>query len=503
MSQLKFSLNTFVQKHKTSPNVFETTPFSSYTPLERHKKRQLYEKRDEQRQLRKEECRKQEEELIKKNKDAWLNKKIPTLQEAYPCFLGIVKGLPVSVHFHFVSCKATFLGRYNYVKEKEKQHAIVCSIIKPNFFQHEMDQLTEWFQTEQRCIFAFRRLAQCWLYKKYRTRMLNTEDPVTMAKPTVPVYVYDSSKKGTYIFEASCIKKLIETDLTYSEWLFPESKHPKNPFTNMEFTECQKLSLLSSLRKLGFGSWLFEAYRTLKWNLNKFKLHHAISIKLLGLKELIENPLSRDSKDYLIEFIEDQYEYHKGSRGLPPTLTVLLWGVNNKTTSSYIEKWYKLFEKQFRHSILTGGVQSDYDEDIQDEIYKQSYLLLTNKELYNQIKDAYLEKNHVNRRMPQLTRFPPTLERFQILSRRELFIESDTESEEEQETKETQETQETQEESTAEENPILEQESNRTVINLPNGEIRIIYSMNTDLWTLRVGNPSSKIEDGSEAKPNT
>jgi hypothetical protein len=490
MPQLQFSLNTFVEKHKTSPNVFETTSFSSYTPLERHKKRQMYEKRESQCQLRKEERRKQQEELIKKNKEAWLNKKIPTLQEAYPCFLGIVKGLPVSVHFHFVSCRATFLGRYNYVKEKEKQHAIVCSIIKPNFFQDEMDRLKEWFQKEQRYKSAFRRLAQCWLYKKYRTRMLNTEDPVTMTKPTVPVYVYDSSKKGMYVFEASCIKKLIETDLAYSEWLFPESKHPKNPFTNMEFTECQKLSLLTSLRKIGFVSWMFEAYKTLKWNLDTFKLHHAISIKLLGLKELIENPLSRDSKDYLIEFIEDQYEYHKGSRGLPPTLTVLLWGVNNKTTSSYIEKWYKLFEKQFRHSILTGGVQSDYDEDIQDEIYKQSYLLLTNKELYNQIKDAYLEKNHVNRRM---TQFPANFERFQILSRRELFIESDNESEEEQK----------QEESTTGENPILEQESNRTVINLPNGEIRIIYSMNTDLWTLRVGNPSSKVEDGSEAKPNT
>ena len=514
MSQLKFSLNTFVQTNIVKPNVFQTTPFSSYTPLERHKKRQQYEKREKQRKARQDECMKQQEEIIKKNKEAWLNKKIPTLQEAYPCFLGIVKELPVSVHLHFISCKATFLGRYNYVKEKETQHTIVCSIIKPNFFQHEMDQLREWFQTEQRCRFAFRRLAQCWLYKKYRTRMLNTEDPVTMAKPTVPVYIYDSSKKGMYVFEASCIKKLIETDLAYSEWLFPESKHPKNPFTNMEFTESQKLSLLTSLRKVGFGSWMFEAYKTLKWDLDTFKLHHAISIKLLGLKELIQNPLSRDSKDYLIEFIEDQYDYHKGSKGLPYTLTVLIWGVNNKTSTPYIQKWYKLFEKQFRHSILTGGVQTDYDEDIQDEIYKQSYLLLTNREMYNEIKDAYLEKTNVNKRQSQLTRFPATFERFHLVTRRELFIESDTESEEEQNQEEqeeqkqeeqdehNQEEQEEQKESTGE-NPILEQESSRTVINLPNGEIRIIYSMNTDLWTLRVGNPSSKVEDASETKPNT
>jgi len=498
MSQLNFSLNTFVQKNTLNPIIFQSKPFSSYTPLERHKKRQMYQKREKQQQIRNEERRKKEEETMKKNKEAWLNKKIPTLQEAYPCFLGIVKDIPVSAHLHFASCKSTFLGRYNYLKEKEKQHIIVCSIIKPKFFQHEMDQLTEWFQKEQRCKFAFRKLVQHWLYRKYRTRMLNTEDPVTMTVPTVPVYVYDSSKKGMYVFEASCIKKLIETELTYSEWLFPESKHPKNPFTNLEFTECQKLSLLSSLRKLEFGSWMFEAYKNLKWNLNKFKLHHAISIKLLGLKELMNNPLSRESKDYLIEFIEDQYDYHKGSRGLPYTLTVLIWGVNNKTSTPYIQTWYTLFEKQFRHSILTGGVQTDDDEDIQDEIYKLSYLLLTNKEMYNEIKNAYLEKNNENKRSSQLMRFPTTFERFEIVTRRELFIESDTESEESEESEEEQE-----QESTTTENPILEQESNRTVINLPNGEIRVIYSIPTDRYRLTIGNPSSRVEDGSETKQNT
>jgi hypothetical protein len=69
--------------------------------------------------------------------------------------------------------------------------------------------------------------------------------------------------------------------------------------------------------------------------------------------------------------------------------------------------------------------------------------------------------------------------------------------------KEEEKEQEEQIERLPEENPILERESNRTVINLPNGEIRIIYSMNTDLWTLRIGNPSSRIEDGSETKQNT
>jgi len=217
-------------------NIFNTRPFSSLTPLERHKWRQREQIRKEKEENAKQEAEKlrlekarNDEEIFKRNRESMANYRLPSVDRLFPCLLSKAANIPITALIHFCSCPSTFKGRQLYLSEKQKEYFIMCTLLKRPFFECEILSLTHWFIMEQKYKIAFKKLLNHWLYNKYKDRKLNTEDPVTLQEPENPVHVFDVNRRGMYIFEASCLKKRIETELMYSEWLFPEPKHPKNP----------------------------------------------------------------------------------------------------------------------------------------------------------------------------------------------------------------------------------------------------------------------------------
>jgi hypothetical protein len=234
-----------------------------------------------------------------------------------------------------------------YRKKKNKNMSYYYSII----------QKQEWIVFIMKTMTALRRFAQIWLYKKYKSNQLNTEDPATLSIPSKPIHVYDSKAKGTYIFEASTIKKQFISDISYCDWLIPSVRHPKNPFTNLPFSFGQKIKIINDLKTYNIINWYIEAYKNHSFNIDKFQEELYIPIRLKGLDDLINNTSSEQFISLICEFIEDQYDYHNIYN--KSILNLIYWGINKLPDDLYIKKWINIFYKFYRQEIINSK-ENDY-----------------------------------------------------------------------------------------------------------------------------------------------
>lgn len=219
---------------------------------------------------------------------------------------------------------------------------------------------------DQKIKYKLRKFVKLWIYKKYSGRFLNTVDPATLSEPVKPIQVFDTRLRGTYIFEASTIKKVFDQALVYCEWMFPCPQNPKNPLTNIPFGEGQRLAIASQLRKYDMGSQFLEAYRAHRWNLKNYSTFYSVPIKLEYLKGLLRNTSSEETIEYFTEFLEEHYEYHdvrfKGY------LNILKWGLLKMNNDPYMKEWMRVFEK-YHEILIVHGVDYFHENEVSHIIY--------------------------------------------------------------------------------------------------------------------------------------
>jgi len=333
-----------------------------------------------------------------------------------------------------------------------------------------------------------KRVVSLWLYKRYKGRILNTEDPATLCAPIVPISVFDVRQRGMYRFELSSLKKQMEAELCYAEWLFPEPRHPKNPLTNLEFTEAQRISILRQFRFHNIGSWILEAYYSTEWDLIEFGSMYHIPLKLKALEYLVRNPSSDETIESVQDYILEEFKYHK----LPTTticvsMRILNWAVKNSYTTPYIQEWIKLFEEHTRASILFGEYEPTHEYTTKlRNFHIQSKLLFCEKIQYETIRAAYIQINRPPRLLQRQTpniQFPIRNTSFGMLSQDSSPIDGldDSSATESEDTSLS----------------IYVQDENRIIVDLPDGTVRVIYSLPNAMYNLQIGNPSSVIEDGA------
>jgi hypothetical protein len=233
-----------------------------------------------------------------------------------------------------------------------------------------------WFRKDQRLQQLFRHFIQLWLYKKYRGRLLNTEDPVTLSEPEKEITLFDVRSRGTYRYEAKPLLKYMESELSYTSWLFPEPKHPKNSLNNLQFTEGQRIKIYHVLKSYGYTSWILEAYMKCQWDLVNFRDIYLTPLKLEGLKSLIRNPSSEELQTLLYEFIEDHYNYHDITFG--SYLHILQWAILNHPDDPYIKEWLLVYNKFTTFEITYGKQFADTNPRLSDPLYDETERLLTN-----------------------------------------------------------------------------------------------------------------------------
>jgi hypothetical protein len=235
-----------------------------------------------------------------------------------------------------------------------------------------------WNMIESKCRTAFRNLVSRWLFKRYSTNRLNTEDPATLSEPIQPIHVFDSTARGTYVFEAASLRKSMERDLNYCDWLFPEPFHPKNPLTNLPFHMGHRIYLLQQLRSYNQGSWILEGYHRTKWNLKAFRDIFLVPLKTRALQDICRNPTSEETIDYMIEYIEDHYEYHQIHR--PEILIILKWAVKNASMDPYMLEWLQSFKQYYSVQIIYG------EHFLENNTTLQATLYGVTRHLFRQIK---------------------------------------------------------------------------------------------------------------------
>jgi hypothetical protein len=230
-----------------------------------------------------------------------------------------------------------------------------------------------WMFRNQSLRTAFKRLAQLWLYKRYRGRYLNTVDVATLEEPKKAISVYDSKAKGMYTFEATTLKRCIDSDLSFTSWLFPEPHIPRNTWTNCAFTIPQLLTIQRGLYRYEMTSVFLEIFKKSRWNLALYLEMYTIPIKLEGLRNMIQNTTSDEYITLISEFIEDEHDYHDIE--YVSHLTILKWAVSHCTKDAYMLEWVRVFEEYTRICIYNSGRGLDRADTLFDSIHDDTQVL--------------------------------------------------------------------------------------------------------------------------------
>ncbi len=284
------------------------------------------------------------------------------LTKPYPALLSIVKDVPMC---YLMNAELSKRG----LKAQDEHFRSIATAFKPTefskslpfqlptLFANYLNTLRKWSKLEIKVRSRIRRLVQLWLAKKYKSRLLNTEDPCTMSPPTKSVFIFDPAARGTYVFEAQSLKQHMESMLGYARWMIPEPKMPTNPFTNLPFSIGQLMVLQTAMRFQNVSSWMLEGFHDTKYDLKLFELTFARPLRINALKVLHRNPTSEDLIDEIRDFVEDNYEEEKINK--PAHLTAICWGVENKPHSEYIGQWRQVWYDYMYPRLLHG---SDYFE---------------------------------------------------------------------------------------------------------------------------------------------
>ena len=332
--------------------------------------------------------------------------RIKSFEETFPSLLSIIKDIPKSILINFSMTNSSLTARNKYLEDYINRLNRISRFpsvyLKENptklpFFDLILE-LSNWITKEQFVRSAMRILVNKWLYKRSEKRMLNDNDPWTLYPPINCIRIVDIKSRGVYQFEASSIKNHIENALGYSQWLFSNPYAPKNPLTNIAFHEGQLTTIIESLRKYGYGSWMIEAYKASNWNLKTFRIDNSTQLKLYSVKQIVKS--STDELCELLEdFIDDQFEEHglELRKKKKKVLIVIKWGVRTMLVSPYMQKWVLLFHDyyklKFRYSIISS------DDILLNFIYVRSMQLFDNHEAISSMANkrlAMIQKSLIN-----------------------------------------------------------------------------------------------------------
>jgi len=279
---------------------------------------------------------------------------MPTFLAPKTSLLKHHKNAPMAFQIAVSSVGQSFQKRKEYlekIRTSYKRLNTLLDTFTKNDHMHTYIQVLRWFKMEAKLKAKLRPIFYAWIQKKYKARMLNTEDPFTLCEPDNPVYVFDAKSRGTYVFDGKSIKKHIESCLGYNRWMIPEPREPTNPLTNLVLTHGQLIAIRNQLCKHGIGSWMIEGLAKVNYNIAAFDTEFKLPLRLYALDDLYRNPTSEDSLDELTEFISEQ---HKNQT---PTITegeliALRWAVMKMTHDPYIAEWRTLWRDYFKKYLI-------------------------------------------------------------------------------------------------------------------------------------------------------
>lgn len=235
----------------------------------------------------------------------------------------------------------------------------------------------------QRIRQLFKTLFTAWRIR--RLRLANENDPITLCKPEIPITIYSFELGIKYIYDAETLARDIDKKLLNNDGMFPNPLFPKNTLTNIEYTMPQLLSIWHTCKKAGLTSWTFEAFRVVKFDIDKFLLYHNRVLRVNAMKAVIKNPDDIDYYDTLHDFIMLHHDHHN----IDAHEMTYKRFIKSYPDEPIILSWRSLCRKWYEASILIEDTNERYEA--MDTIYEKS------KSLCNRQGELLRRMREINR----------------------------------------------------------------------------------------------------------
>jgi hypothetical protein len=200
------------------------------------------------------------------------------------------------------------------------------------------EQLFTAYLREMRMRRAFRSLLQRWRLRRIDKKEHTRTDPITLVEPIKSVMIYDVPRMARFEYDARSLAAWIESNLMYYEGGFALPRFPRNPWTNLEFTERQLLSIYEQLRTHGELRWGLTTLRAYQFHLSRWKLFHHSALTLSAVRKSLTRLDSADARDLLEDFIfakmEDLHIYTS-----PSIRQVYRTAIRHAPTHWYLEEF--------------------------------------------------------------------------------------------------------------------------------------------------------------------
>jgi hypothetical protein len=207
--------------------------------------------------------------------------------------------------------------------------------------------LEELLSKSMRVRIAFKNLLRIWIAKRVM-KQASDVDVVTLDPPQKPVSVWDWKSRKIYTFEARTILIDIQRRILTHEGLFPVSKLPRNPYTNLELTVGQLFHCYEQLKGYQLTHWTLEQLRVANFSWFDFLNAQATSLRMAALKSIYKDQTSEDFRAYVLDFIEAEHE----NNGIHCASLTYAWALIHRPEDTLVQKWKNLCYKFYHYSII-------------------------------------------------------------------------------------------------------------------------------------------------------
>jgi hypothetical protein len=195
--------------------------------------------------------------------------------------------------------------------------------------------------------FLYKKLVHHWRVKKLVAS--NVDDIFTLEPPKKPVSVIDWASKKKYIFEAQTLMRDITCRLMNTDGIFENPQYPRNPFTNISFTQSQMISIWNAIFSYNiYVSSAFTLFRKARYCLHRFELENSNILKLNALSITMKTPSCYDYRDRMLDFIA--YAYADSADTC--NLYAFKYAMTHYPDDSLLKEWATLCYKYYESEIL-------------------------------------------------------------------------------------------------------------------------------------------------------
>jgi hypothetical protein len=219
-----------------------------------------------------------------------------------------------------------------------------------------------------------------------RLKSANTTDIVTMEVPKVPIHVIDWQRRQRYVFEAATLMRDITCRLLSHDGMFESPQPPRNPYTNIPFTQGQLISVWNSLgHATVLASSAFPLFYKSHFCMERFTIEHFTYLKLNALKKTMQETNSYDYKDYMTDFASNAYI----QEGVVFDTAAFSYCLDKFPQHPLLLQWKQLCYRFYEAGILYGTNAKPVKDEILDDTVELLDLQRQFVSLYNKSNESY------------------------------------------------------------------------------------------------------------------